>query len=359
MNGNLVTPKRLAKVAVLAVLAALSTATAASAAPDRPRLESPTLGWLAADAAAFQTSKLTASGLERLEQAAWSGRRYATAAGGVEVLVSPAYGSDPATAQRWADFFASLVHGSELALLRAYIAPLDEVQSICGEHALGCYWGNRLVTIGDSSAGYSPASIATHEYGHHVAYNRVNPPWVAVDWGTKRWASYMNICSRVPAGMAFPGDEGENYSLNPGEAFAEAYRVLVETNGTAVGYDWPIVDPSFRPDAQALAAVRKDVLEPWSAPSTKKIRIRFGRGQLVWTRKLATPLDGVLSTQLTTGSDAFELATEGGRTVLAQGSWTGSGGKALEYQICGKRSLALRVTRSGGPRTFTLRLTMP
>ena len=38
--------------------------------------------------------------------------------------------------------------------------------------------------------------------------------------------------------MAFPGNEGANYSLNPGEAFAESYRVLVETNGTAVGYDW-------------------------------------------------------------------------------------------------------------------------
>ena len=35
--------------------------------------------------------------------------------------------------------------------------------------------------------------------------------------------------------------------------FAESYRVLVETNGTAVGYDWPIVDPSFRPTHRALS----------------------------------------------------------------------------------------------------------
>jgi hypothetical protein len=145
------------------------------------------------------------------------------------VLVSEAYASDSGVAQRWADFFATLLHGPELGLLTAYLAPLDEVHGICGQGALGCYSSNRLVTVGDSSGGIPPASVAAHEYGHHVAYNRVNPPWIAVAWGTKRWASHMNVCSRAAAGTAMPGDEGVDYVLNPGEAFAETFRVLNET----------------------------------------------------------------------------------------------------------------------------------
>ena len=53
--------------------------------------------------------------------------------------------------------------------------------------------------------------------------------------------------------------------------------MLMETNGSAVGYDWPIVDPSFRPDAQSLAALREDVVNPWQGSSTTIIRGKFLR----------------------------------------------------------------------------------
>jgi hypothetical protein len=42
------------------------------------------------------------------------------------------------------------------------------------------------------------------------------------------WATQMGICSRAESRTVHPGDEGFFYSLNPGEGFAEAYRVLVE-----------------------------------------------------------------------------------------------------------------------------------
>jgi hypothetical protein len=307
-------------------------------------------------ATTIRSGTLDAHGLRRLAATAWDGGRYATASGErVTVLVSPAYGSDSGVGQHWADFFASLVHGSELGLLTAYIAPLDEVQEMCGgADALGCYWAQRLVAVGDAVDSLDARSVATHEYGHHVAWNRINPPWVAEDWGTKRWASAMNICARVQTGTAYPGNEGSAYTLNPGEAFAESYRVLNEGEA-GLPFTWPIVDPSFRPDASALQALREDVVHPWTAPSTKTIRARFARGRHTWTMKLATPLDGELSLRLAQGSDNLSLLADG-RTVLARGSWTSTGGKSLKYLICGQRSLLLRVT--GGGR-FALGVTQP
>jgi hypothetical protein len=293
---------------------------------------------------------------EPLAAIRWSGRRYATGDGSsVDVRVSAAYAGDPGAARRWADFFASLVHGPELGLLRAYVAPLDEVRAICRADALGCYGDNQLVTIGDASGGIAPESVAAHEYGHHVANNRVNPPWRAIDWGAKRWASAMDICARAAQGTAFPGDEGSEYQLNPGEAFAESYRVLNERD-RGLPFSWPIVDPSFIPSDATLASLREDVLTPWSAPTTRTVRVRFLPGRRVWSTRLSTPLDGELTL---TVRGAFDVRlVEGGRSV-AQAEWSSGGGRSLAYRVCGDRSLDLRVTRGGSARNVALRLTQP
>jgi hypothetical protein len=281
----------------------------------------------------------------------------------VTVYVSAAYPEADGVGRQWAEYFTGLVHGAELAMMRAYIAPLEEVAELCGsDHVVGCYGGQTLISVGDSSDGYVPASIAAHEYGHHVAANRSNAPWGAIDWGTKRWASHTNICSRTQAGMLFPGDEGLNYAFNPGEGFAESYRVLIETNGSAAGYHWPIVDTSFRPDVQALAAIRQDVLHPWIEPTTTTIKGRFRAGSRTWSVSLATPLDGDVRIAVSVpggGADDIALLAPGGRTVLGRGSWNSTGGKSLDYRICGARSLKVRVTRSGAATRFTLRVVAP
>src|SRR4051812_45836728 len=165
----------------------------------------------------------------------------------------------------------------------------------------------------------------------------------------------MNICSRVAERTAFPGDEGDAYRLNPGEGFAEAYRVLNERD-RGLPFIWPIVDSTFIPDAAALDALREDVVAPWTAASTRTIRVRFTGARRVWTQRLTTPLDGDLSAVSASANDIQLL--ESGRSV-ARGAWTTGGGKSLAYHVCGRRSVDLRVARLGSRRTIVLKLTQP
>ena len=115
----------------------------------------------------------------------------------VDVSVSSAYPADQPIGQRWADFFAALPHGPELARLKAYVAPLSEVQVICGGSAVGCYGDDQLIVTNEPALGFAPEEVARHEYGHHIALNRSNAPWRAFDWGPKRWATAAHVCSRV------------------------------------------------------------------------------------------------------------------------------------------------------------------
>ena len=339
---------RLIATAVLAVVLSLGSAGGAGAAPDY----APTF----ASVTPLTTGQLDTAGLRRLAKARWRG--YRTDAGPT-IRVSPAYPDPAAIAQRWSSFFESLVHGSELSLLNAYIAPLAEVEAMCGSSdVLGCYGADHLVMPDQGADGITATSIATHEYGHHVAFNRVNPPWTAIGWGTKRWATYERVCPREAAGTAYPGAEDANYSLNPGEAWAETYRVLNES-AAGLALTWPIVDPSFQPDAGALAAAREDVLDPWTTPTVSAKSVRFSKSARTWTMQVTTPLDGELHAQVQPGSDDVTLLAADGRSPLARGRWSTSGAKAFDYLICGQRTVVLRVTRNTTARGFSVRLSVP
>jgi hypothetical protein len=282
----------------------------------------------------------------------------------VTVFVSDSYGTDVNGVQEWADFIAGLIHGSELSLLTAYIATPDEVGSLCDNaDALGCYAANKLVAIGDPVDGVAPQEVFRHEYGHHVAANRVNPPWTAIDWGTKRWASQASVCSRAVDGTAFPGDEGSHYTLNPGEAFAETYRVLNDVRGFGAAIDWTLLDPSFLPNTEALQAVEDDVLHPWSGPTTTVVHGRFrAPGSDVWTMSLPLPLDGSLSVDLSFPAGARDhvvLTGTGATRILARGTPSGASSEKLTFVICGERTAHLALSRRGRPPAFTLHITRP
>jgi hypothetical protein len=298
-----------------------------------------------------------------IRAATWRGGPQTTPAGEVvTVYVSESYEDADARAVAWARFFTTLVHGPELSTVTAYVAPAAEIGSLCGNpDAAGCYGGRRLVFVGDLGLGIPPEAVAAHEYGHHIAASRSNTPWAALDTGPKRWASQVGVCARAGASTAFPGDEGANYTLNPGEGFAETYRVL---NGVRAepDPDWPIVDPSFRPDFAALEAARADVLEPWQAPVTQTFRARFRRGgPQRWTLRLSTRLDGDLRLELRLPAGAgygLTLTAPGGRAMGAAAR-IATGREQLDARICGERALTVSVRRNGPPAAFRLLVTQP
>lgn len=344
------------KIISLIAAAAVVGAVAASAQLGRPK------------APEFQPSALLRDGgltVHNLppSEVSWRGGPAVAATGDhLTVFVSNAYAPEVNDVQPWADFLAGLIHGNELGLLTAYIATPSEVETLCdGVGVLGCYGDETLVAIGEPVAGVTPQEVVRHEYGHHVAANRLNPPWLAVDWGTKRWATQQSVCSRAAAGTAYPGNEGQGYTLNPGEAFAEAYRVLNDTRaGAAV--EWPLVDPSFLPNAAALQAVADDVAQPWAGPTASVVHGRFtASGRSTWTTPLPVLLDGDLSVDLTfpSGARYAVVLTDGGGARLAQGFPSGAAGVKLTFLVCGERSAVLHVTRHGRPGPFAVHITRP
>jgi hypothetical protein len=291
---------------------------------------------------------------------AWGGT-YTTSTGeSVRVTVSDRYPVDETVSQAWAEYLASLVHGPELSRLTLHLAPYREVQAQCGFEALACYSRERELIVApreDFPDGPTAQAIVAHEYGHHIARNRINAPWEALSYGTKRWASRVGVCSRTAAGTLFPRGQGLRYRLDPGEGFAEAYRVLNELRAGRPETAWQIVDTSLRPDALALAALQRDVLDPWTGPTVERRSGTFlAAGKALRTFRLATPLDGSLQITLVARAKMrlrLSLYDTARRTTVA------TGGRRLHTIICGHRSLTLRVTRQAGAGRFSVSISKP
>ncbi len=214
------------------------------------------------------SGKVTTLSHARLQQAGieWRGGAITTSTGEtVSVLVSQAFPLETVTPESWAEFLTKLVHGDELSELTMYVAPLTEVRQVCGGRALGCYSRDTGVSVGEVLPdGTTPEEVVRHEYGHHIALYRSNAPWRAIDWGPKHWATVANVCARVARGEAFPGNERDDYSRNPGEAWAEVYRLMDERKVGITTARWQIIAPSFYPTEAALQAAERDALQPWT-----------------------------------------------------------------------------------------------
>jgi len=273
----------------------------------------------------------------------------------VQIQVSDSYPVDDALPQDWATYLGTLVHGPELARLTLDLMPLSDVQAKCGSQALACYDPSEqtIYASPEDQLDSPPAKeIVTHEYGHHVANNSNDAPWDALDYGTKRWSSYENICAKAAAGTASPGDEGSHYFQNSGEAFAESYRVLNLQKLGVPSSGWDIVDPSFYPDATALTLLQEDITTPWVAPTVSKLHGSFGTG-VVRTFKVQTQLDGTFTARLISPTQAkMRLALYNAGTLVLRGT-------SIRYEICGERSLTLKVERFSGRGAFTINVSKP
>jgi hypothetical protein len=302
---------------------------------------------LASGPATFRDTVL--SGSRKLQAAVrsgeWGGNVTASDGEVLQLFVSDAYPVDPTVTQSLAEFMIQLYHGPELTKAIVYLAPFDEVQSICGPGAGGCYNPDTqtIVVPGDALPdGTTKETILVHELGHNLARNRLNPPWSSVDWGTKRWATAMNVCARTEAGTAFPGDEGANYQLDPGEALAESYRVL-----NFEKQQWPnwtalaplVVDPSFAPTPAALEALKEDVLEPWTGPTVTTYAGRVAIVKRAARRVIATPLDGSFSIKLTRAPQGASISLVDTKT----GKVVAKGARRAATTVCGRRSLTVLV----------------
>lgn len=332
---------------LLAVALAATTRSGSSAVPE---IAPPTL------ARSIDAQPGTALRIDRLAAAAvsWRGGPITTSTGAVvEVFVSDTLPVETVTPEYWAEFLAKLTHGPELASVTSYHAPIAEVRELCGARALGCYSRNTMVSIAEPAPidGTTPEEVVRHEYGHHIALYRDNTPWRAIDWGPKRWATAATVCPKVTRGQAYPGDEGNNYSLNPGEAWAEVYRLLEERKAGITTSSWQIIAPSFFPDDAALQAAEQDVLQPWTKGAVAAFRKTFAkRTPKVWWIPLTTPLDGNLRITAALpkgGQHEVALVAANRKTVLRRAQWAGQRAKRIDTTVCGQRSLFVRVTQAG------------
>jgi hypothetical protein len=329
--------------ALVAALPALPP-TAATDVPSGSRLEAPVVSDLRSPLIRVADA---ATRVPHLSDTARAYRgKYQTPAGDtVDIRVSPSYSFDTAQMQRWADYLGGLLHGAELESVVVYLAPLTEINQLCGPGAAACYSPQEKLIVApgeDLDAQTTAEALLTHEYGHHLANSSLNPPWNPVDYGTKRWASDLNVCRGAVDGELFPGDEDQRYQLNPGEGFAEAYRVANQRRLGLAETPWQIVDQRFYPDATALALIAQDATQPWAANGGVSYPGRFRRGGGgTRTFAVSTPLDGTASASVRSPKGAsFRVAK-------------------AQTRVCGERTTNFTVRRVKGYGRFRLFVSRP
>jgi hypothetical protein len=228
--------------------------------------------------------------------------------------------ADPAVAQRYATFVGTLPHGAELAQLRIVVVAAADVGAACGSReddgTVACYGANdKTMIVPDATpegTDYSVEYVIAHEYGHHIAAHRSNAPLPALDYGPKRWASYELVCVNSMRGRLAPGDEGDDYLANPGEAWAEAYARLVFPNEA-----WRFTS-LLRPTRGALLAAMADVTQPWtrrsvatfSGSGTQAFRFPLTLDG-AFTIKLKAPRGTKYDLILRAGTDEVERSSNG------------------------------------------------
>lgn len=343
------------------VATALVTAAAAQSKPVQ-RLESPQLAEISRASTPIVDTQLTTAAAALAPAGYWGGQYRVATGESVTIYASNSYPVDAALGQRWADFLATLVHGAELSTVTVLLATPEQISSTCGADAVACYSarGAQLYAPGeDPGSDLSAEAVITHEYGHHIAANRSNVPWLALDYGPKRWASAIQVCAKARRGVLVPGAEDPvQYTENPGEGWAETYRVLNEQKAGRPETPWQIVDQALYPTAAALTAAEQDVTAPWATGTTTTQRAVLTLTKKTRTFTVATQLDGTLrmtlkaSAGMRISADVFAGSTRAAHVASARVV-------SRTLTVCGARSYRFRVTDLNGRGSVSLTVAKP
>lgn len=310
----------------------------------------------AASAAAAAPASVAA--LERAGQApplasTWPATVTARTGEQVRVRVSTAYpAGDLTIPQRFVDALAAMPHGEELTRLTLYLAPRAEVGSVCGGSGVGCYGRQEQAIVLAADSEWPPAEqVLAHEYGHHLANNRRNPPWRAADRGAKYWSTIENVCRRVTLGTYAQPSMWWARQRSPAEGFAEAYRFLVLASRPAWdAFPTTVDDTLFSFRDEVLAAVERDVHTPW--PGATRFVLRGSlRSRATSQLRIGTPLDGTVTLRLRGPPGATAALVHPDGYVVRRG-------RAIAATVCGERSWTVRVT-APRPARFSLVVIRP
>lgn len=274
----------------------------------------------------------------------------------VRVILSEVYGPDPEVGQSVASFLGTLIHGGEIVGATVFLGSQQDIGLACGEGAEACFnaaTNTMVVPAVPPPSGIPQEEIVAHEYGHVLANGRSNHPFPAVLFGTKRWASYERVCPQFISELADP-DAQVPYRDIPGEAFADAYRIL---NGGNPGLF--VFNRMYFPNATSLRLIREDALNPWHMrPPSVRTGALSPRRPGPRRIGIATPLDGLLRIKLVAAPGAdydLELRSPVVRFPVAQGRRRGRV-EQVAALICGNRlyQLVIKPKRGFGPYRLTI-----
>lgn len=277
----------------------------------------------------------------------------------VRVVISETYEPDPTVAQSVASYLGTLIHGGEINGVTVFLGSPQDIALACGQETEACFnsaVNTMIVPAAVPSSGIPQEEIVAHEYGHALANGRSNQPFPAVLFGTKRWASYEQVCPRFLRTLADPQAQVP-YGDIPGEAFADSYRIL---NGGSPGLFR--FNRLYFPNATDLRLIREDALNPWHMRPAYVRDGSFSPGRPDVRRLgIATPLDGTLRIHLLSAPGTnYDMELRGPilRQPIAEGRRPGRIDQIASL-VCGSRALQLTVRRKSGFGPYRLTISKP
>ena len=127
----------------------------------------------------------------------------------------------------------------------------------------------RMYVPGESVRGIPVEYPLTHEYGHHIALLALEQPVGRARLGRQVLVErHAHLHAACAAACSSPATRARTTGTIPARASRTATRTC--TTPTQPWY----YNELMRPDAKAFAAIRRDVLHPWTGPRSRTFRGR-------------------------------------------------------------------------------------